>query len=241
MSDDPSPEFPADEKPGRNRPRLLLTLLALVALGVGGYLVVHLGSLERQVRDLSLASAQRVQAQDTLANGLKTLAERQTHAEGEMRQQIEALRGLSRPIPGPDLTAISARLRQAESAVDRLALRGVLIGDSARNTEPPSTTGGINRAWAVVKAALGSLITIRSNQTAASSLLTVEEQKLRRQHLRLLLLEARVAVTRTDQSAYAAAITEARSWLEENFDTDDANVAMLARELNSLAGIDIAT
>ena len=56
----------------------------------------------------------------------------------------------------------------------------------------------------------------------------------------MLLLEARLAIARADQKAFATAIGEARSWLGARFARSDAGVVKLGSELEQLAGMDIA-
>lgn len=190
---------------------------------------------------LELASRQlRVErnvdaAIEALATADARLAQLREPALNTVRRQLtselEALRSFTKP----DLAGITEQLRQAETRAARLTARGILLESTAAPAEPESTW---SRAWGVVRRTLGSLVTLRS--TTTGTLVTIEEQRLKRQRLQLLLLEARIAVARSDQSAFTAGIAAARTWLTENFDAADPDVTVLAAELQTLAQTDIA-
>ena len=97
---------------------------------------------------------------------------------------------------------------------------------ASRSAEADAAVDGYNAAL------------LRALREVADELTTL--QTLERQQLQLLLLEARLAVARADQKAFATAIGAARSWLDGHFATTDAAVAKLSAELKDLASVDIA-
>jgi uroporphyrin-III C-methyltransferase len=180
-------------------------------------------------------------ALDAMATADGRLAQLREPALSTVRKQLTADLDALRSFERPDLDGITAQLRQAEIDAAALTTAGIAAESAA---EAPATgsdsPGPIGRAWRLVKQALGSLVTVRSTAAGSSALLTRDEQNLQRQQLQLLLLEARLAIARADQKAFATAIGEARSWLVDHFALADASVAKLAAELTQLAGMDIA-
>ncbi len=155
----------------------------------------------------------------------------------QLTADLESLRSFERP----DLDRVTAQLRQAEIDAAALTTAGI-AAEAAAETLAVGTDaqGPLSRAWLLVQQALGSLVTVRSTAAGSSALLTRDEQNLQRQQLQLLLLEARLAIARADQKAFATAIGEARSWLGARFARSDAGVVKLGSELEQLAGMDIA-
>ncbi len=99
--------------------------------------------------------------------------------------------------------------------------------------------GFFARAWAVAWNAIAGLVTVREIDSRGGSIVTVEEQALRRQHLQLLLFSARAAVVRHDSTAYRSSLAGARQWLTEFFDGTDPAVTALTAEIHALESINI--
>ena len=156
----------------------------------------------------------------------------------EVRQQlakeIQALRSVRRA----DTTGILVRLTNAEEQAAALPVRGIV---AVERTSPVATLpeGLFARAWAVARNAISGLISIRTVDDRAGSVVTLEQQDLRRQHLQLLLFSARTAVVRHDNASYRSALAGARQWLGEFFDVNDpATIAMLS-EIQSLEPVNV--
>jgi len=180
-------------------------------------------------------------ALDAMTTADSRLAQLREPALSTVRRQLtadlEALRSFERP----DLDRITAQLRQAEIDAAALTTAGIAAENAAAApVDGAESPGPLERAWLLVKRALASLVTVRSSTSGSSALLTRDEQNLQRQQLQLLLLEARLAIARADQKAYAAAIGEARAWLGARFALADPGVARLGDELAELAAVDIA-
>jgi uncharacterized protein HemX len=180
-------------------------------------------------------------ALDAMTTADSRLAQLREPALSTVRKQLTADLESLRSFERPDLDRITAQLRQAEIESAALTTAGIAAEAAAElPAEGTESPGPIGRAWLLVKQALGSLVTVRSTAAGSSALLTRDEQNLQRQQLQLLLLEARLAIARADQKAFAAAIGEARSWLGDHFALTDLSVAKLAAELTQLAGMNIA-
>lgn len=152
----------------------------------------------------------------------------------QLAKDIQALRTVRKP----DTTGILARLASAEERAATTPVRGIVaLERDARPKELPS--GFFARAWAIARNSLAALITVRKVDARDSTVVTIEEQALRRQHLQLLLYSARAAVVRHDGAAYRSALAGARQWLGEFFDLDDPAAAALAQEISVLEPIDI--
>lgn len=175
---------------------------------------------------------------EAMATADARLAQLREPALNTVRRQLTAELETLRAFPRPDLAGITEQLRKAETTAEKLTASGIVLDDNP--AAPADASTGLARAWSVIKSALANLVTIRSTATQAGTLVTLEEQNLKRQRLQLLLLEARIAVARADQAAFAQALAAARSWLGSSFDNSDPDVAGLAGELEALQGIDIA-
>jgi uroporphyrin-3 C-methyltransferase len=152
----------------------------------------------------------------------------------QLAKEIQALRAVRRP----DMAGILARLTAAEEQAGATPVRGIVaLERNTRNHDLP--TGVFARAWAMARNAIAALITVRKVDARDSTVVTIEEQALRRQHLQLLLYSARAAVVRHDETAYRSALAGARQWLGEFFDLNDSAAASLAREISLLEPIDI--
>lgn len=157
-----------------------------------------------------------------------------TAVRQQISKEVQALRAVHRP----DTTGILARLTNAEEQAALAAVRGIVAVE--RVTPTGALPEGIfARAWAVARNAIAGLISIRKVDDRGGSVVTIEEQALRRQHLQLLLFSARAAVVRHDTPSYRSALAGARQWLGEFFDLSDPSAAVLLDEIQSLEPIDI--
>lgn len=178
-------------------------------------------------------------AMEAMVTADARLAQLREPALNTVRRQLAAELETLRALPRPDLPGISEQLRKAETTAGNLTAQGIVLEDPA--PEPGTNVpGGPARAWALVKAALANLVTLRTTTSEAGTLVTLEEQNLRRQRLQLLLLEARIAVARADQPTFVAALAAARSWLDSSFEQTDSTVAGLAAELEAMQRINVA-
>jgi uroporphyrin-3 C-methyltransferase len=156
----------------------------------------------------------------------------------EVRQQIAREVQALRQVRRPDITGILARLTDAEERAASAPVLGIVaVERTTRATALPD--GFLARAWAVVRNTIAGLVTVRKIDTRGGSIITLEEQSLRRQHLQLLLYSARAAVVRHDSTAYRSALAGARQWLGEFFDLTDPAAAALAKEVQALEPINI--
>ncbi|HEY5808187.1 MAG TPA: uroporphyrinogen-III C-methyltransferase [Povalibacter sp.] len=156
----------------------------------------------------------------------------------EVRQQLAKEVQALRVVRKPDITGILARLTNAEEQAALVPVSGIV----AVERETPAgklPDGFLARAWAVARNAIAGLISVRQVDSRGGSIVTIEEQALRRQHLQLLLYSARAAVVRHDNTAYRSALAGARQWLGEFFDVSDPAAAALAAEVAKLEAINV--
>lgn len=155
-----------------------------------------------------------------------------------VRQQIAKEVQSLRAVHQPDTAGILARLTNAEEQAALAPVRGIVAVE--RVTPSDALPEGVfARAWAVARNAIAGLISVRKVDDRGSSIVTIEEQALRRQHLQLLLFSARAAVVRHDNAAYRSALAGARQWLSEFFELTDPSAALLLDEIQRLEPIDI--
>lgn len=152
----------------------------------------------------------------------------------QIAKEVQSLRAVRRP----DAAGILARLTNAE---EEAALASVLGIVAVERTAPANVLpdGFFARAWAVARNAIAGLISVRKVDDRGGSVVTLEEQSLRRQHLQLLLYSARAAVVRHDNASYRSALAGSRQWLNEFFDLSDPATAGLLKEVQALEPVDI--
>ncbi|PZN28356.1 MAG: hypothetical protein DIU71_16120 [Proteobacteria bacterium] len=185
--------------------------------------------LERDVDTaiLALESADAQLAQ--LRDG--TLAE----VRRQVARDIQALRAVRQP----DTVGILARLASAEEQAMRAPVKGIVAVERPTRASRTPPEGMLARAWAVARGTLTDLIAVRRVDDGGGSIVTAEEQLLRRQHLQLLLFSARTAALRHDRATYRSSLAAARSWLGEFFDLNEPATAVLLDEIQALEPIDI--
>jgi uroporphyrin-3 C-methyltransferase len=156
-----------------------------------------------------------------------------------VRQQLATdLQGL-RAVRVPDRTGILTRLSAAETEVARIPVKGLLAVERASDERTDLPEGFFARASAVVRNALAGLVRVRRIDERGGSVVTEDEQLVRRQHLQLLLFTARTAVVRHDQPTYRGALASARQWLGQYFDLQEQATQVLLREIQLLEAIEI--
>jgi uroporphyrin-III C-methyltransferase len=178
-------------------------------------------------------------ALETLTAAAAVLSNPADNAIEAVHQQVVVDMMQLRALPGLDLAAITQQLNAADLAVNQLQLLGIMPPQSVSSGEA-LPAAGVTRAWALFKQGLGKLLTIKDSGAAATALLSNDEQALRRRHLQVLLLSARVALPLHDQHGYVMALNAARQWLGQCFDQQDAQVQQLGEQLQLLAQQNIA-
>lgn len=155
-------------------------------------------------------------------------------ANARIQQQVQHALAQLRALPN-DAADIDQHLSDAEAQVAQLKLRGLI-----QNIEPTLPDSGPQRAWAMFKRGLASLFVIRATGASDSEVLDADEQLMRRRHLQVLLLNARMARHLADQPAYAVALRDAQTWLQQYFDGSSGAVTALVAQLNQLAQHNVA-
>lgn len=157
-----------------------------------------------------------------------------TAVRAQLAKEIQALRAVRRP----DTTGILTRLTNAEEQAALAPVRGIVAVERATPAnELPA--GTFARAWTVARNAIAGLISFRKIDERGGSVVTLEEQALRRQHLQLLMFSARTAVVRHDNASYRSSLAGARQWLGEFFDLTDPTCIALLQEVQALEPVDI--
>ena len=185
-------------------------------------------SLDRDVQTAMTA----LQSADTRLAALRDPAV--SDVRHRLASDIQALQSVQQP----DVTGILARLNSAEEKAARAPMRGIVTIERAKQ-ENPLPEGALARAWAIIGNAIKGLVSVRKIDENGRSVITLEEQALRRQHLQLLLFSARTAVVRHDSASYRSALASARQWMGEFFDLSDPKATALLDEIRTLELIDI--
>jgi uroporphyrinogen III methyltransferase/synthase len=158
----------------------------------------------------------------------------------DVRRLLALELGALRAVPAPDVPAVLARLLAIERTVATLPVEGVPVAPGAR-TPPaaPDAEGGFARFWRRLSQAVDDLVSLRRIDPDTATLVTLEAESLRRQHLELLLLSARTAAAQQDGAAYTQALQAAQASLARYFDLSATEAARVRDELAALAEIEV--
>lgn len=180
-------------------------------------------------RDLATAVVALQSADARLA------ALREPGAENVRAQIARDLQAL-RAVPAPDLTGLLARLASLEDQASQLPVSGLVVME---RRAPGGSNDDTLSSWNVVRRTLSHLIRVREVTERTGTIVSVEEQNLRRQHLQLLLFAARQALLRHDGATYRSSMASARGWVSENFNLRKAPVQSALTEIQTLEPIDV--
>ena len=156
-----------------------------------------------------------------------------------VRQQLAADLQSLRNARVPDRTGLLTRLAAAETQSSQIPIRGLLAVERASSDDSVLPEGVFARARAMAGDALASLLRVRKVDERSGTVVTQDEEMVRRQHLQLLLFAAHSAVARHDQAAYRAALASARRWLGDYFDLQDRASQALLNEIQLLESVEI--
>lgn len=185
----------------------------------------------RLVFDRDLATA--VVALESADARLASLRE---PALAPVRQQIAKDLQSLRNVQQPDLTGVLARLATLEEQVSNLPVRGVVVTDR----EPPNRrTSEREPDDDLLRRTLARLISVRRVDERTGAIVSVQEERVRRQHLALLLFSARQAVLRHDATVYRNSLGSARQWLDTHFDLQTPAAQRALQEVQSLEPVNI--
>lgn len=195
---------------------------------------------------LRLANDQLRLAHD-VGNGLDTLtavdsllSNSDDAALISIRQQFTDALAQLHALPKVDLNALQQQLNTVEQQSNNLRLANISV--SAADPAQADATlpaAGLQRGWTLFKRGLASLFTIRKTG-AAATVLSTDEQTLRRRHLQVLVLDARLAAYLHDQNNYLAALRAADALLAQTFDSTDAGVGQTRALLTDLTQYNVA-
>jgi uroporphyrin-3 C-methyltransferase len=149
-----------------------------------------------------------------------------------LKDELTALRAVA-PV---DLQSISARISALEDEATTLPVLGTPIARSHPVERQQAPGGPLERATQRIGQATRDLFSLRRVDPGTARLVTQEEESLRRQHLELLLLAARVAAMQRDAAAFRGSLQTAESWLDQFFDTSQPAVAEVRAEIVDLSG-----
>ena len=156
-----------------------------------------------------------------------------------VRQQLATDLQALRAVRIPDRTGLLTRLSAAEVDAVRVSVKGLIAIERESTPDETLPTGWFARARAILSNALAGFIRVRRVDERGGSVVTEDEQLVRRQHLQLLLFTARTAVARHDQATYRSSLASARLWLVEFFDPAAPSTQSLLREIQMLEAVDI--
>lgn len=219
--------------------------------GVEGRLaaVVVRGESPRQALDLAevdylLRSANerlRLYGDVRTADQALSLADEQLAAMDDpvylsVRQSIAGARLALDTVDVPDVIALTEGLGQLQAQIPGLPFPGEI---AIVQEEGPAETVEDPGIWARFKAALGGLVSVR-RRAVDESLISLEDKDYVRQGLWLQLESARLALLRSDDDAWRAALERAMATLDQYFEADAAPVRRFREGLARTAADSLA-
>ncbi|MDX1569517.1 MAG: uroporphyrinogen-III C-methyltransferase [Xanthomonadales bacterium] len=144
-----------------------------------------------------------------------------------------------RDVELPDRTEISGALAAIADSVEQWPLlqqRKPKPG-SANVIQPDTEEQGW---WAKFRAALAEVAVVHRDQPDATEPLTIEQERLLRENIRLQLRVAQLAAVRGDQGPYRDAIAQVSAWIERYFREDNPAVAAALTRLEALSATAVA-
>jgi len=154
----------------------------------------------------------------------------------ELAKELTALRAA----PQPDVAAIVTRIGAVESRAKTLPVLGIPITKGQRADAELTGLGPFERAWLRISTATRDLLSLRRVEPMNARLVTQEEEALRRQHLELLLVAARIAAMQGNAAAYSQALKSAIEWVDQCFDARSQAVRAARREVDELGTMTVA-
>ncbi|KZE34071.1 uroporphyrin-3 C-methyltransferase [Crenobacter luteus] len=151
-------------------------------------------------------------------------------------RDLEALKAL----PYLDTVGLSVKLDRLMLAVDSLplAIDHHRLGPAERQSRAAASAGGWwSQLSGEIAASFGELVRIRRMDKPEALLLSPEQGFFLRENLKLRLLDARIALTQRDASAWRADLTAANTYVQRYFDRDAPSTR---RWLAGLAELDNA-
>lgn len=106
---------------------------------------------------------------------------------------------------------------------------------SAAESNTHTWKEAIHNGWQEIK----DLVKIRHHNRPVEPLLSLNEQNLVKENLRLLLEQLRFATLNNDTAVYRKAIQEIQLWLSTYFDESNDTVKAIQNDLTKLAGVDL--
>jgi uroporphyrin-3 C-methyltransferase len=157
----------------------------------------------------------------------------------EVRSALDAEIAALRGVRLPDVAQVQARIGRLEDAVPTLPVVGMPVEEVRRVRRDREEQGPFARAGQRLRLALRDIVSLRRIEPSTARLVTQEEDSLRRQHLELLLLSARIAAMRPDGAAYRQSLRAAGAWIEQYFDTSHPEVGVALAEIAALEAVHI--
>lgn len=150
--------------------------------------------------------------------------------------ELVALRGTR----APDLEGLSYSLGRLAERVPELPMRAAAADNGSPAPADNDAEPGLGRLWQSFKNALASMVRIERRDTAGVYSLSRNQQTLVRRQLELELTLARLELVQALPEPFAASLGNARTLLEEHFDSDQAAVEGALALLEEMQSLDIA-
>ena len=176
------------------------------------------------LKALKLAAAQLGALNDPVFNSVRQA----------LATEIQALES----VETPDRMVISGRLLALARAASQWPLdsRRSLQADGQNLLQPDQDEQGW---WPRLRGLLSNAVTVQREQTTVIALLSLGDERLLRENLRLQLQLAQLAALRAEQTLYIDALALVSQWLREYYDREAVAVENALQALEELGQIDL--
>jgi uroporphyrin-3 C-methyltransferase len=124
----------------------------------------------------------------------------------------------------PDIEGVTLMLASLASVVDSLPLRQEVDASDEETDEIDPDLSGFDRALALLKRAVGEVVTVRRTDEAIEPLAAPDAVYFLRANLALQLQAARLALLRNEKEIFEQSLDDASIWLARYYDTESAPV-----------------
>lgn len=181
-----------------------------------------------------------IHADSSVARSLISQSQRQLDAHAEpllsgVRQELARVAQSLDRVLEPDLAVLTGVLA---GLTEESARWPMLSERRARNDEHNQVRPDEDddSTWSRFKQTLSGLVVIRRDQTGDTALLSLREEELLRENMRLQLQVAQLAAVRRDQTLYLQSLDQVDRWMSRYLDVEASVVQSARARLEELRG-----
>lgn len=203
-----------------------------------------------EIEDLLLAANERLllykdaeSAQQALSLASERLAQLNDPRLFKIRETVINEIAALNALPKPDIEGMVLALTSLIDQIPQLPLAKSVSGDY-QSADPDKNFNLGEKPWQhfldTMREALSTMVTLRRDNTEYKPLMPADQKFFLMQNLQLKLQSARLSLLQKDSQSYSAALTEAREWLQQYYDTNNSAVAGTVEAIGQMQKMELA-